>query len=81
MKWGDVGGMSRFQHVVVVDTCEGYIQVLCGQRFIYGYHVERKKPLRRCRKCFAALRKEIQRLTAMLTAPTEGEISGQRRNG
>ena len=76
MKWGDVGGKSRFRHVVVVDTCEGYIQVLCGQGFIYGYHVERRKPLPRCRKCFAALQKEIQRLTAMRAAPTEGETDG-----
>jgi len=73
MKWGDVGGKSRFQHVVVVDTCEGYIQVLCGQGFIYGYYVERRKPLPRCRKCRTALQKEIQRLKVMLTAPTEGD--------
>ncbi len=70
MKWGDVGGMSRFQHVVIIETCGGYIEVLCKQQFTYGYHVERKKPLPRCRKCRTALQKEIQRLTAMLAAPT-----------
>ena len=70
MKWRDVGGKSRFQHVVVVDTCEGYIQVLCGQGFIYGYYVERRKPLPQCCKCFSALQKEVRRLTTMLAAHT-----------
>ncbi|KKN02840.1 hypothetical protein LCGC14_1113690 [marine sediment metagenome] len=73
MRWGDVGGKSRFQHVVVIETSDGYIQVLCGQGFVYGYHVERRKPLPRCRKCSTALRKEVEKLTSMLAAPTEGD--------
>ncbi len=73
MRWGDIGGHSRSQHVVVVETCDGYIEVLCGQRFIYGYHVERKKPLPRCYRCARRLRKEVERLTAMLATPTTGE--------
>ena len=76
MKWADVVGKSRLQHLVIFNSCEGYVEVLCGQQFIYGYHVDRRKPLPRCRRCFAALRKEVERLTAMLAASPEGETDG-----
>jgi len=55
MKWGDAGGFSRVQHIIVSAICDRGTWVLCGTQFMYGFQVKHRIPLPRCERCKKAL--------------------------
>ncbi len=60
MKWEDIGGRAKSQHIVVDWDYGINVEILCKQHIIKFQRVKGKRPLPHCLKCIAALKKLIQ---------------------
>ena len=55
MKWEDIGGYTRVQHLVTASSYGNFVRVLCGARIGFEFSVKRSRPVPRCRGCLKAL--------------------------